>query len=184
MSEDHEFEHAHERHHDRERRHEYEQWQARTVRRPEDVPVTTPLSWMAEKHFAHGERLADRRLPAAYRGPEERGDAGDALAQLALGVRIARTVEQYRAETLHEALQLGATWRQIATALDLGTDEARGILRSHADGQLRLYESEHSGGAGLLGMSPEQHRAAMALTELGDDEPATAPASAAPAITG
>ncbi|GAB7035662.1 hypothetical protein AB0G35_15875 [Streptomyces sp. NPDC021749] len=179
MSADREFEHDHERHHDQERRREYEQWRTRTVRCPGDVPVTTPLSWMAEKHFAHGERLADRRLPAAYRGPEERGDAGDALAQLALGVRIARAVEQYRAETLHEALQLGATWSQIAAALDVGTDEARGILRSHANGQLRLYESEHSGGAGLLGMNPEQHRAAMALTDLGDDEPAPATASVA-----
>lgn len=152
----------------------YKDFQALQVRRPADLPPATPLTWQAEKHSQHAERLSNRRLPADFPYEVERGTAGDALAQLALGEAIRRTALNYRPSTLHEALELGATWQEVATALDCTPDEARDVLRSYADGQRRLYEGDEREGRKPIGFTAEQHRAARALTELADDESAAA----------
>ncbi|QIP74760.1 hypothetical protein [Streptomyces sp. VN1] len=152
----------------------YKDFQALQVRRPDDLPPATPLTWQAEKHSQHAERLSNRRLPADFPYEVERGTAGDALAQLALGEAIRRTALNYRPSTLHEALELGATWQEVAAALDCTPDEARDVLRSYADGQRHLYEGDEREGRKPIGFTAEQHRAALALTELADDESAAA----------
>ncbi|MFD3569861.1 hypothetical protein [Streptomyces sp. NPDC058677] len=155
----------------------YKDFQALQVRRPGDLPPATPLTWQAEKHSQHAERLSNRRLPVDFPYEVERGTAGDALAQLALGEAIRRTALNYRPSTLHEALELGATWQEVAAALDCTPDEARDVLRSYADGQRHLYEGYEREGRKPIGFTAEQHRAVLALTELADDESAAAEAS-------
>ena len=142
---------------------EYEQWQNRTVRRPDDVPARTPLSWQVEKVDIAAERLSNLLLPADFPHPVERGAADDALTQLALGESIRRTVEQQRAGDVHQALTLGATWAQIGAALDVPPDDARALLRTWAEGQRRP-----------IGLDTEQYTAVLALCELDDDQPAPA----------
>jgi hypothetical protein len=152
----------------------YKDFQALHVRRPDDLPPASPLTWQAEKHSQHGDRLSNRRLPADFPHEVERGTAGDALAQLALGEAIRRTALSYRPSTVHEALQLGATWNEVAAALDCTPDEARDVLRSYADGQRHLYESIEAEGRKPIGFTEEQQQEAHALTELADDESAAA----------
>lgn len=153
---------------------EYKDFQALQVRRPDDLPSAVPLTWQAEKHSQHGDRLSNRRLPADFPYLVERGTAGDALAALALGETIRRTALAYRPSTVHEALQLGATWNEVAAALDCTPDEARDVLRSYADGQRHLYEGDEREGRRPIGFTAEQHQEAHALTELADDESAAA----------
>ncbi|MFG3158081.1 hypothetical protein ACGF7W_39280 [Streptomyces sp. NPDC048219] len=153
---------------------EHKDFLALQIRRPDDVPPVTPLSWQAEKHSQHGDLLSNRRLPADFPYEIERGTAADALAQLALGEAIRRTALNYRPSTVHEALQLGATWNEVAAALDCTPDEARDVLRAYADGQRHLYEGIEREGGRPIGFTADQQRAALALTELADDESAAA----------
>ncbi|MFB6924036.1 hypothetical protein ACFCXR_03250, partial [Streptomyces noursei] len=60
--------------------HGYEEWRAQEVRRPGDIPPATPLAWLAERHSAHGQRLADRHLPEDFPGPGGPRGAGAAQA--------------------------------------------------------------------------------------------------------
>ncbi|MFB6924037.1 hypothetical protein ACFCXR_03255, partial [Streptomyces noursei] len=121
--------------------------------------------------------------PVDFRGRAPGGAGADALAQLALGTQLARSAAAGQPGAVLEALQLGATWRQIATALDTSPDRARTLLRDHADAQLRLHEGDHDAGAGLLGWDPAQRDTVRALTLLGDDEPADAVGTSAPGAT-
>ena len=152
---------------------EYEQWQARTVRHPDNVPARTPLSWQVEKQQAAAERLSNLLLPQDFPHPVERGTADDALTQLALGESIRRTAERFRALDVRQALDLGATWAQIATALATTPDAARQLLRAWAKGQRRLYErSQAEKHQRPIGLDTEQYTAVLALCELPDDQPA------------
>ncbi|WP_329326714.1 hypothetical protein [Streptomyces sp. NBC_01689] len=156
---------------------EYARWKTLAVRRPDDVPGATPLSWQIEKHGLHDDRLFNNALPADFPHEVERGDADDALAALALRESIRRDIEHGRGNRIHEALKLGATWRQIAAAVDVDTDAARRLLRAYADGQhnLHLRDVEH-GEARPLGFNAGEYAATIALCELlGDDEVAPAP---------
>lgn len=151
----------------------HETWQATEVRRPSDIPTATPLSWLAEKHYAHSERLMNRSLPADFKYPVERGGHEDALAQLALGVEIERTVVSYQGSTLHQALQLGATWTEAAAALDITPDTARDLLRAWADGQHRLYTGLVAEGSRPFGLDDDEHAAAIGMLHLRNDDRAT-----------
>ncbi|MFE9783649.1 hypothetical protein ACFYPA_36590 [Streptomyces sp. NPDC005775] len=145
--------------------------QTLAVRRPDDVPATAPLSWVVEQHARHADRLMNNALPADFPHEVERGDAGDALAVLALRESIRREMEHGRGNRVHEALTLGATWSQVAAALDVRVSEARALLRAYADGQQRLYRSGVADGqARPFGLDEEQHAAVVALIELGDEE--------------
>ncbi|MEU1826638.1 hypothetical protein ABZ502_29935 [Streptomyces abikoensis] len=154
----------------------YKEWQQLDVRQPGDVPTATPLLWQAERFSEAGMRLSSLRLPVDFPYEAERGTTGDALTQLALGESIRREVGHHRPGDIHQALQLGATWNQVAAALDITADAARAELRAHADGQRHLYTTFEERGEKPFGFTAEQHAAALALTELGDDEPAAGPA--------
>lgn len=97
-----------------------------------------------------------------------------ALRQTILQGLSARKAQVVQGRPGGPLLELGATWQEVATALDCTPDEARDVLRSYADGQRRLYEGDEREGRKPIGFTAERHRAALALTELADDESAAA----------
>lgn len=154
---------------------EHDRWNSLTVRRPDDVRTApggpVPLTWQMEKLSQHDDRLSNNRLPADFPYDIERGDAGDALAALALRESIRQDIEHGRGSRVHEAMELGATWNEVAAALTVTPDEARTLLRQWASGQHHLYRGNVERAIdNPLGLSPEQHAAVLALTELADDE--------------
>ncbi|MEW1604967.1 hypothetical protein [Streptomyces sp. NPDC093808] len=150
------------------------------VRRPGDVPPFTSLSRLAEQRAAHDARLMNNRLPADYPHPVERGTAVDALAGLALGEAVRRHVQHEHGTRVREALELGASWSEVAAALDVSPDDARELLRAWAEGQHRLYRGDVAEGRPRpLGLDDQEHAAVLALCALGDDETAAAPAGTA-----
>ncbi|MFI1962423.1 hypothetical protein ACH46L_31650 [Streptomyces althioticus] len=154
----------------------YVTWKAQEIRRPLDVPGATPLRWQMEKEAEHEARLMNRRLPADFPHPVERGTAADALAVIALRESIRRDMETGRGVRVRDALELGATWSETAAALDVEPDEARELLRAWAKRQHQLYRSDLADGRPRpLGLDDQEHAAVLALVELGDDEPVTVP---------
>ncbi|MFI2207665.1 hypothetical protein ACH47Z_44890 [Streptomyces sp. NPDC020192] len=153
---------------------QHDRWETLEIRRPDDVPSATPLSWLAAKESDHAQRLFRNLLPADFPHEVERGTADDALAVLALRESIRRDVEHGTGNRVHEALTLGATWTQVAAALDIDPGRARELLRAYADGQRRLWVGYEEEGIKPFGFSADQHTAALALCELGDDESAPA----------
>ncbi|MFJ3161317.1 hypothetical protein [Streptomyces kanasensis] len=150
-------------------------WTRLEVRSPDDVPAATPLSWQIEKVSRHEDRLYRNRIPARRtptRSPHELegGDVDDALAVLALRESIRRDVECGRGNRIHVALGLGATWRQVAVALDVTPQEARQILREYAEGQRDMWLGYEQQGVEPLGFTAEQHATVLALCALADDE--------------
>lgn len=156
---------------------EHARWNELQIRRPDDVRTSpggpVPIGWQAEKRTEHADRLSNLALPADFPYEVERGDAGDALAVLALGESIRRDLDYERGGRILTALRLGATWAQVAAALDVPAKHARTLLESYADGQrsLRLrYETEGS----KLGLGADEYAAVIALCEQDDDQAADA----------
>lgn len=150
------------------------------VRHPGDVPAATPLAWQIEKHTEHNDRLMNLALPADFPYDVQRGTVGEALAVIALRESIRRDIEHGRGVRVREALELGATWSEVAAALDVDPDEARALLRAWADMQHDLYRRDVADGRPRpFGTNDDQHAAVLALCELGDDETAGAWAGAA-----
>ncbi|MFC9342502.1 hypothetical protein ACFT0G_15915 [Streptomyces sp. NPDC057020] len=147
----------------------HEDWQTRVIRRPGDVGYGILLHRKAEKYFEHHHRLMDRHVPSGCH-PGETATAGDALAVLALGEAIHRSVLSDRPWTVRDALQLGATWSEVAAALDGTTDEARSILRTYAEVQRQQYAETEMTGQRPSGYSPEEYRSVLALLSLADDD--------------
>lgn len=146
----------------------HEEWRARVIRRPDDVGYGVLLPWLAEKYFAHYHRLVDRHLPSGCH-PGESATADDALAVLALGESIHRMLFRDRSWFVHDAMRWGATWNEVAAALDVTTGRARSVLRSYAETQRKLYEETERTGDRPLGYSAEKYRSALALIRLADD---------------
>ncbi|MFJ8896701.1 hypothetical protein ACIRCZ_19115 [Leifsonia sp. NPDC102414] len=106
---------------------------AAETHRPDDVPAGTPLTSLAEKRSEAGLRLLTKR------DRDQDAAVSDALTQIALGEAIRRTVRAQRGSTVAEALRLGATWEQVAAALDTTELAAADDLRVWAEGQRTLY---------------------------------------------
>ncbi|KUF17367.1 hypothetical protein [Streptomyces silvensis] len=160
---------------------EHARFTALEIRRPDEVRTAAggpvPLSWQAERRSEHTDRLGNNALPDNFPYEVERGGAGDALAVLALGESIRRDIAYERAHRVREALTLGATWAQIAAALDIAPDHARELLRQWAAGQHHLHEGDVRASRDRpLGLDADRYTAVLALCELGDDE---SPAAAA-----
>jgi len=153
----------------------YETWQTTEIRRPSDVPAATPLRWQIEKEAEHEARLMNLRLPTDYPHSVDRGTAADALAVIAVRESIRRDMELGRGVRVREAMELGATWSEVAAALDTTPDEARDLLRAWADGQHQLHRGDTAAGRPRpLGLDDTAHAAVLALCDLGDDEPSSA----------
>ncbi|MGW8984273.1 hypothetical protein ACWGQ9_16615 [Streptomyces parvus] len=155
----------------------HEHWTDLTVRRPDDVRTITgrriPLSWQMEKRAGHIDRLMNRTLPEDFPDPVERGDASDVLAVLALSESIRRDLAARRGGDIREAILLGATWTEIAVAIDATPNEARAVLRDWTECQHRLHQREVERGQ-PLGSDADRHASVLALIELADDEPKAA----------
>jgi hypothetical protein len=146
---------------------EHERWMSLPIRRPDDVPSATPLSWQVEKHDEHNSRLMTN---AAFL---VRGDVGDALAVIALRESMRYDIEAGRGVRVREAIELGATWCEVAAALNVTPDNARTLLREWAEGQYNLHRNDvERGEKHPLGIDADRYAAVLALTELGDDESA------------
>lgn len=152
---------------------EHERWKSLTIRRPGDVPAATPLAWQIAKHTEHNDRLMNLALPADFKYEVERGDVGDALSVIALRESMRHDIEAGRGVRVREAIELGATWSEVAAALDVTPDDARALLRQWAEGQHNLHRSDvEHGEKRPLGIDADRYAAMLALTELGDDESA------------
>lgn len=149
---------------------EHTRWNALEVREPDQVPAATPLAWQVEKHAVHADRLMNNALPDTFPYEVERGTAGDALAVLALWESIRRDVEHGRGTRVHEALLLGASWHEVARALDVEPDDARELLRTWAQGQRDMWLRNEADGIRPFGLDADAHAAVLALCERGDDE--------------
>ncbi|MFF1717159.1 hypothetical protein [Streptomyces sp. NPDC058268] len=154
---------------------EYEVWNGLAVRRPDDVRMISggrvPLSWQMAKRVGHVDRLMNRTLPADFPDPVERGGAGDVLAVLALSESIRRDLNARRAGDIREAILLGATWSEVAAAIDTTPDEARAILRDWTERQHGLYQIDaEPGETQRLVVEEDRHAAVLALLELADDQ--------------
>ncbi|MDX3375069.1 hypothetical protein PV390_11690 [Streptomyces sp. ME02-6991-2A] len=157
----------------------YQHWKGKAVRRPVDVTTSTPLTWQAEKYGEAERRLTGRYLPPSAHSTG-RAIAADALAELALGESIRRTVLRHRGGSVHAALELGATWAEVATALGGTPDEARAALRSYAGEQRQRHEDDRMAGQNPTGLSPEQYRSVLGLAELADHERTSLPSGQQP----
>ncbi|MFE6070161.1 hypothetical protein [Streptomyces sp. NPDC056525] len=147
----------------------HEEWQARVIRRPDDVGYGILLHRKAEKYFEHHHRLMDWHVPSGCHTGEA-ATAGDALAVLALGETIHRTVLSDRPWSVHDALKLGASWNEVAAALDGTTDEARAVLRTYAEVQRQQYKETEMTGYRPSGYSSDEYRSVLALIRLTDDD--------------
>ncbi|MEU3598967.1 hypothetical protein ABZ714_09595 [Streptomyces sp. NPDC006798] len=145
-----------------------EEWRARVIRTPDDVGYGVLLPRLAEKYFEHHHRLVDRHLPSGCH-PGETATADDALAVLALGESIHRMLFRDRCWFVYDAMSWGATWNEVAAALDVTTARARSVLRTYAETQRELYEETEETGDRPLGYSAEKYRSALALIRLADD---------------
>ncbi|MGA5606172.1 hypothetical protein ACPCUF_35040 [Streptomyces griseoincarnatus] len=146
------------------------------IRRPGDVPPFTALSRLVEQRTEHDDRLMNNRLPVDHPHPLERGTAADALAGLALGEAVRRRIADEHGSRVREALELGATWSEVAAALDVSPDDARELLRAWAEGQHRLHRGDLAEGRPRpLGLDDAAHAAVLALCALDDDETTAAP---------
>ncbi|MCC3654726.1 hypothetical protein LIX60_25330 [Streptomyces sp. S07_1.15] len=150
---------------------EHTRWNALEVREPDQVPAATPLSWQVAKLTDHADRLMNNLLPADFPHEVKRGTAGDALAALALRESIRRDVEHGRGTRVHEALLLGASWDEVARALDVEPDQARELLRRWAQGQRDLWLRNEAEGIRPFGLDADAHAAVLALCGRDDDEP-------------
>jgi hypothetical protein len=145
-------------------------WNELEIRRPNDVPCPTPLSWQIEKHSEHADRLLNNLLPADFPYEVERGTADDAVAVLALRESIRRDIELGTGNRIHQALTLGATWTQVAAALAIEAGQARELLRAYADSQRNLWLGYEEKGVKPVGLDADAYAAILALVELGDEE--------------
>ncbi|MEV6502207.1 hypothetical protein [Streptomyces prunicolor] len=126
------------------------------ITRPGDVPMRTPIAWLENRWGDHSLALLLSGSALDRHGPT------DALACLALGEAMRSQLGHYRGSLTHDARRRGASWRQIADALDTAVPAAQQLLQDWADGQHRLYQAEPV--AGLpLGLTAAEHRAVLDL---------------------
>ncbi|MER7126710.1 hypothetical protein [Micrococcus luteus] len=119
---------------------------------PRDIPPTMSVSGMFERYT----ELSTRSYVARTEDSAPLTVA-EHLELLTLGESIARILRH--PADVHHALQAGATWRQIADALDVTEQDARLAYRRWADGQRALHE--HCG----IGLDETEHAAAIARAE-------------------
>ncbi|MGW4513016.1 hypothetical protein ACWEO4_13620 [Streptomyces sp. NPDC004393] len=126
------------------------------ITRPGDVPITTPIVWMENRRADHSLALLLSRHDPDRHGPT------DALACLALGEAIRTELGHYRGSLVHDARLRGASWQQIADALDTDIPAAQQLLRDWANGQHRLYQAKPLSGH-RLGLTTAGHQAVLDL---------------------
>lgn len=105
-----------------------------TIATPGDVP-TTDLWLLADRRQRHTARFAAQAADGA--------SARDALAALALGVAIRRTLDDQEQHLVLEARRHGATWEQLAASLDASDPaQVRGAFVAWAQQLPRVEATE------------------------------------------
>ncbi|MER5259816.1 hypothetical protein [Streptomyces sp. NPDC002855] len=90
---------------------------------------------------------------------------------LALSESIRRDLTDRRAGDIREAILLGATWSEVAAAIDTTPNEARAILRDWTERQHGLSQIDAAPGeTQRLVVEEDRHAAVLALIELADDQ--------------
>lgn len=78
-------------------------------------------------------------LLSAQGGVAPHPGEGAELAELALGAAIARRLTQGHGVGIRDALNAGASWSQVAAALDVREDAVKAEFEAWVDGQARLF---------------------------------------------
>ncbi|MET4927121.1 hypothetical protein P3L51_33000 [Streptomyces sp. PSRA5] len=105
-----------------------------------------------------------RSLPEDFPYEVERGNLGDALATIAPRESMHRMIEVQRGSRIREAMEMGATWYEMAAALDITPDEARTLLQEWINGQHRLRRGDVERAAdNPLGLGADRHAEVLAL---------------------
>ncbi|MEI5036253.1 hypothetical protein RB201_37185 [Streptomyces sp. S1A(2023)] len=88
---------------------------------------------------------------------------------LALSESIRRDLTARRGGDIREAILLGATWAEVAAAMDTTPDEARAVLRDWTDRQHSLLQTGAAPDeAQPRGVEEDRHAAVLALIEMAD----------------
>src|SRR5262249_61130381 len=107
-------------------------------------------------------------------GPRNGAEHLEVLATVEV---VARTYRH--PANVDRALEAGATWEQVAAALDCDEAQARQAYRKWAEGQHRLWAGEYGGG-GEFGMNDAEYAEALAQADVAADVPGAAKAYAEP----
>jgi hypothetical protein len=108
-------------------------------------------------------------------GKHEPLNVEEHLEVLATGELVARTYRH--PANVDRALKAGATWEQVAAALDCDEAQACHDYRKWAEGQHRLWAGEYGGG-GEFGMNDAEYAEALARADVAADVPGAAKAYA------
>jgi hypothetical protein len=136
------------------------------------------LTQRAALAHARAALRARGELDPARHGTEEYEplNVDEHLEVLATGELVARTY--WHPANVDRALKAGATWEQVAAALDCDEAQARQAYRKWAEGQHGLWAGEYGGG-GEFGMNDAEYTEALARADVAPDVPEAARAYAA-----
>jgi hypothetical protein len=135
------------------------------------------LTQRAALAHARAALRARGELDPARHGTEdyEPLNVDEHLEVLATGEVVARAYRH--PANVDRALKAGATWEQVAAALDCDEAHARQDYRKWAEGQHRLWAGEYGGG-GEFGMNDAEYAEALARADAAADVPGAAKAYA------
>lgn len=88
---------------------------------------------------------------------------GAELAELALSAAVARRVTQGRGVGIRDALDAGATWTQVASALDATEASVKAEFAAWIDGQAQLFATYGKYGLDVAGEAAARRHLAPAL---------------------
>jgi len=133
------------------------------------------LTQRAALAHARAALRARGELDPARHGTEEYEplNVDEHLEVLATGELVARAYRH--PANVDRALKAGATWEQVAAALDCDEAQARQDYRKWAEGQHRLWAGEYGGG-GKFGMNDAEYTEALARADAAADVPGAAKA--------
>lgn len=119
-----------------------------------------PLGPMIQAHDQAYRRLIDAKynVPGAATVTAE-----DHLHALVLGECIARKARQFRGVEMVDALRAGATWSQLAAAVDAPEEDLRTLAKDWADSQRSLYTRWQDSEEQPIGLSADEYTEVIAL---------------------
>lgn len=135
---------------------DWRRWTPSEIRSQGQVPYfesTLPQLVAAYTDVVVALLVADREADHPHPGE------GAELARLALGAEIARNVSSARGVGIRAARTAGATWREVADALDVTEAAARDEFAAWINGQSWYYA--RSG----IGLDPDEAAAARCFLE-------------------
>lgn len=117
------------------------------------MTTTTPLTWQVEKYGEAERRVAGKHLPPSAHATG-RATAADALAELALGESIRRTVLRQRGGPCTPPWNWGPPGPRWPPRWAAPRMSARAALRLYAEEQRKRYEDDRMVYQNPTGLSP------------------------------